>query len=232
VVFDVLRATTSMITALAHGAEAVIPVEEIADALALRQERPDVLLAGERNGLRIGADLTGGPAFDLGNSPREYSRERVYGRTIVTTTTNGTRALRACLGARRVLAGAILNLDAVAQWLLAEAPAHLILVCSGTHEEPAFEDLVGAGAVCEAVWTRFAVGHVSDSALVCRQVYSLWKSDLIGAARLCRNGRRLLAHPDLRDDVAFCLQRDAVPVLAELHPDGAVRLCRAEAPSQ
>src|SRR5689334_12937954 len=95
VVFDVLRATSSMVTALANGAEAIIPVSEIAEALAIQERNPRVLLAGERDGVRIQSALTGGIAFDLGNSPREFTRENVSGKTIVITTTNGTRALRA-----------------------------------------------------------------------------------------------------------------------------------------
>src|SRR5258706_9742252 len=80
VVFDILRATTSMITALANGAEAIIPVAEISEALALRQKNPSLLLAGERNGLRIRAELTGGIDFDFGNSPREFTADRVARR--------------------------------------------------------------------------------------------------------------------------------------------------------
>src|SRR5436190_11942294 len=94
VVFDVLRATSSMLVALNHGAEAIIPVGEIAEALAMKRERPDVLLAGEREGLRIRKELTGSINFDFGNSPREFTRDRVGGKTLVMTTTNGTRALR------------------------------------------------------------------------------------------------------------------------------------------
>src|SRR5882762_9621943 len=77
VVFDVLRATSTMVTALASGASAIIPVAEISEALAIRQKQPAVLLAGERDGMRIRAEQTGGTDFDLGNSPREYIRERV-----------------------------------------------------------------------------------------------------------------------------------------------------------
>src|SRR2546427_8263163 len=121
VVFDILRATTSMITALANGAEAIIPVEEIPEALALRQKNPGVLLAGERNGLRIRADLTGSIDFDLGNSPREFIAEKVRGKTIVMTTTNGTRALRACAHADTVLIGSFLNLRAIVNWIRREA---------------------------------------------------------------------------------------------------------------
>ena len=112
VVFDVLRATSSMVTALANGAEAIIPVSEISEALEIKREDPNVLLAGERNGLRIEANLTGSISFDLGNSPREFTKNRVAGKRIVITTTNGTRALRSCGHAKTVLIGSFLNLEA------------------------------------------------------------------------------------------------------------------------
>lgn len=79
VVLDVLRATSTMITALAHGAQAIVPVLTIENALAYRRQHPDVLLAGERDGLRISAGLAGGVEFDLGNSPSEFTSERVRG---------------------------------------------------------------------------------------------------------------------------------------------------------
>src|SRR6266498_2781299 len=77
VVLDILRATTTMMTALANGAEAIVPVAEIPEALAVKAQRPEVLLAGERDGLRIRAEHTGGIDFDLGNSPREFLAEKV-----------------------------------------------------------------------------------------------------------------------------------------------------------
>src|SRR6266436_142793 len=223
VVFDILRASTTMITALANGAEAIIPVAEISEALALKQLRPEVLLAGERQGLRIRKDLTGGTEFDLGNSPREYTAEKVQGKTIVMTTTNGTRALRACAGAKTVLIGSFLNLRANYNWLQEQRPANLILVCSGTYDEPALEDILAAGAICERIWPFYAGGHTSDSAEVARRLYPLLQFDLLGAMKHSRNGRRLLANPELRSDVWFCVQRETVPFAAELCADGAVR---------
>ena len=95
VVLDILRATSSMITALANGAEQILPVATIEEALAAKAEHPEALLCGERNGVRITAAQTGGTEFDLGNSPREYTAEVVTGKTLITTTTNGTRTLRA-----------------------------------------------------------------------------------------------------------------------------------------
>ena len=223
VVFDILRATTSMITALANGAEAIIPVADIAEALALRRKNPDVLLAGERHGLRIRADLTGGVDFHLGNSPREFTADQVLGRTIVMTTTNGTRALRACAGAHTVLIGSFLNLRATTNWLREKNPAHLILVCSGTGEEPALEDILAAGALCEKVWASYTGGHLSDSAEMVRRLYPLFQNNLLDAMKSSLNGRRLLANPDLRDDVPICVQRETASFAAAMLPSGAIR---------
>ena len=130
-----------MVSALAHGATAVIPVGEISEALALRRSDPTLLLAGERDGLRISGALAGGTEFDLGNSPREFSTDRVQGRQIAMTTTNGTRALRAASGARNVLIGSFLNLTETSKFIEKLAPAELILVCSGTYEGSAYEDV-------------------------------------------------------------------------------------------
>lgn len=224
VVYDVLRATSSMVTALANGAREIIPVCEVAEAVALRQARPDLLLAGERDGVRILRNLTGSVDFDLGNSPREFTRERVDGRSIAMTTTNGTRALQACRGARRVLVGSFLNLGAVAAWLARERVADLLVVCSGTHEEAAYEDVLGAGALCDAVWEQFSSGPVADSAQMAREIYRLASGDLLAAVQRARNARRLLALPELREDVALCLQRDIVDVLTEMSAAGSVRL--------
>jgi phosphosulfolactate phosphohydrolase-like enzyme len=149
VVFDVLRATSTFVTALHNGAKAVIPVSEIAEALAIRQKQPDVLLGGERDGVRIRAAQTGGVDFDLGNSPREYTPEKVRGKTIVSTTTNGTRALRACVGAETILAASFLNLMATAEFIKKIQPAQIVLVCAGTYENGADEDVLTAGALCE-----------------------------------------------------------------------------------
>ena len=223
VVFDVLRATTSMVTALTNGAREIIPVCEIAEAVALRQARPDLLLAGERNGLRILRAQTGSVDFDLGNSPREFTRDRVGGRAMAITTTNGTRALQACRGARRVLVGSFLNLGAVADWLARERVEKLLVVCSGTLEEASYEDVLGAGALCDAVWEQFSGGLVADSAQVAREIYRQGSGDLLAAVQRARNARRLLAVPELREDVTVCLQRATTNVLAELGADGVVR---------
>ncbi len=216
VVFDIFRATSTIVTALANGASEIIPVAEIPDALALRQRRPDVLLAGERDGLRIRADLTDGTDFDVGNSPREFIPARIHGKTIVLSTTNGSRALRACAHAQAVLVGSFLNLRATADYLARHPSASLLLVCSGTGEQSAYEDILGAGALAELLWPHFSPSDISDSATTALQIYQQSARDLMAAAAYSRNGRRLLANPDLRDDVAWCLQRDIFPLVAKL----------------
>jgi 2-phosphosulfolactate phosphatase len=223
VVFDVLRATSTMITALANGAETIFPVTDIPAALALRERLPGVLLGGERGGVRIRGAMTGGVEFDLGNSPRECTPERVRGRTIITTTTNGTRALQACTGADAVLAGAFLNLTATARWLKAHPPQRLVLVCAGTGEEAAWEDALTAGALWDAVAAFGGGWEPADSAHIARQLYLQSAADLLASMRFSRNARKLLAMPELAADVTNCLQRDTHPVVAVMGSDGAVR---------
>jgi 2-phosphosulfolactate phosphatase len=221
VVFDVLRATTSMIAALAQGAARIFPAGEIAEALELQRLHPGALLAGERDGVRIRATQTGGVDFDLGNSPREFTGPRVAGREIIMTTTNGTRALQACRGAGHIIAGAVVNLAAVAGWIEREKPARLLVVCAGTFEEAAYEDTWAAGALCELVWKQFQGATVADSARIAREIYLGTQGDPGGALQHSRNAQRLLANPELRDDVAFCWQRDALNVVGEVR-NGAV----------
>ncbi len=150
-VIDVLRASTTIATAIAGGAAGLVPVRDLAAA----RDRAaalgaGVLTGGERGGRRI-------DGFDLGNSPLEYAPDRVAGRTIVFTTTNGTAAIDACAAAREILVGAIVNRTAVAtacralSRLHGGAPVHL--VCAGTDGEVALEDLLGAGAILDAAAT-------------------------------------------------------------------------------
>lgn len=223
VVFDILRATSTFITALHHGAAAIIPVSEISEAVALRKKLPSVLLAGERDGVKIRAAQSGGIDFDFGNSPREFTPERVRGKTIVSTTTNGTRALQACAKAKTVLAGSFLNLTATANFLHGEKK--VLLICAGTGDNPAAEDIIAAGALVELLASgKTTHANKSVNSVAARSAYvqamlaNLEKS--LGAAE---NGRRLLAQPELHDDVAFCAQRDVFNLVARMDADGQLR---------
>jgi 2-phosphosulfolactate phosphatase len=219
VVFDVLRATSVMVTGLANGATGFLPTAEIPEAITLRSVNPGALLAGERGGLRIRASEAGGVEFDLGNSPREFTAEHVAGKTIISTTTNGTRALRACESAQIVAIASFLNLTTTANWLRHLSPALVTLVCAGTAEFPALEDGLCAGALCNLL-TGFAM---MDSARIGHHAYLHARSNLSAIIATSQNAQRLLAIPELRDDVEFCLQHDAYPVLAVLGADGSIR---------
>jgi 2-phosphosulfolactate phosphatase len=228
VVFDILRATSTFITALQNGAREIIPVSEISEAAARRRQQPDVLLAGERHGLRIQKSPAPAPEprppdytetdFDFGNSPREFRPEKVRGRTIVSTTTNGTRALRACAGAKHVLAASFLNLAATAKWLNQSPPAALLLVCAGTGDGVALEDVLAAGALAGLVG-----GEYTDATALAARAYLSAKADLPAALAATQNARRLLAIPELRADVAYCAQRDIFKITARLNPTGGLQ---------
>jgi 2-phosphosulfolactate phosphatase len=161
-------------------------------------------------------------SFELGNSPREFTREIVADKTIVMTTTNGTRALKTATRAGRILAASFLNLQATADWLVKEAPLELILICVGTEEEPAYEDALCAGALCDLLWEEWCEWGSSDSALIARKLFCQARHDLLGAMSQSRNGRRLLSLPDLSEDVQYCVQRDVLSTVLEMDSGGQV----------
>lgn len=226
VVFDILRATTTIITALAGGAAVIVPVADIAQALEESRKRPRALLAGERGGLRITAAQTGGVDFHLGNSPREFTAERVRDREIITTTTNGTRALRACLGARAVYPAAFINLSETARRVAETAPGEVLLVCAGTGEESAWEDTLAAGAMAVALGRLMPELPWSDATRVAVEVWLQNQANCRSALGLGTNGKRLLENPELAPDVAVCAELDTVPLAATQSPSGEISLLK------
>jgi 2-phosphosulfolactate phosphatase len=141
VVIDVLRATTTIIHALAAGATQVLPCLEVEEARLLAKTlATKVVLGGERAGGKIAG-------FDLGNSPLEYTPQAVGGKTLVFTTTNGTRAMNRCKSARRVLIGGFVNLSAICRELM--GAQEIALLCAGTDGQVTREDALFAGAVVE-----------------------------------------------------------------------------------
>lgn len=220
VVFDVLRATSTMLAAFDAGATTIKPVAEISEALAEKRSNPAVLLAGERDGVRIGAELTGGIEFDLGNSPREMTEENVRGRHLVSTTTNGTRAIRACSGAAHVSIASFANLAASAAWLTELNPDRLVLVCSGTGEESCLEDSSGAGALVLRLNDKVRDIQLADSAIMALCVYQQVAGELHEMVGKAANGKRLLKMPTLADDVAWCLENDRFSIVPTLSSFG------------
>ncbi|MCA9042299.1 MAG: 2-phosphosulfolactate phosphatase [Planctomycetaceae bacterium] len=144
VVIDILRATTTITTALANGARSVYAVQEVSEALALAEQFSEgaVLLGGERHGEKI-------EQFHLDNSPLAYTSEVVRDKEIIFTTTNGTRAMAHCRMAKTIYLGSFNNLSALATRLQEETPEELHLVCAGTDGLISHEDVLFAGAMCE-----------------------------------------------------------------------------------
>ncbi len=212
VVFDVLRATTVMVTALENGACAVIPclTPDAARQQAGIKVLGPALLAGERQSLAI-------PGFDLGNSPLEFRRERVAGRTVITTTTNGTRALQAAQSARRLLVGCLRNAPAVAQ-ALAKEP-EIVLVCAGTEDEFDLSDALGAGAVVAALQELGEI-DADDLSLALATLFRRSQGELMVEVAASRHGRRLV-ELGLAADVRFCLEHGTSSMVPEWQ-DGAL----------
>jgi 2-phosphosulfolactate phosphatase len=148
----------------------------------------------------------------------------VRGKTIVSTTTNGTRALRACVGAQTVLAASFLNLTATAQFIRRLQPSQIMLVCAGTRENAALEDVLAAGALGEMLLRDSSGLAVSDSVETALNACRKAKSNLFAAVSGAENARRLLAIPELRDDVAFCLRQDVYNLIATLGGDGTIHI--------
>jgi 2-phosphosulfolactate phosphatase len=206
VVFDVLRATTVMATALENGAVAVIPclTPEAARELAAARPAGSALLAGERQSLPI-------PGFDLGNSPESFTRELVAGKTVIMTTTNGTRALQAAQGAQRLFAGCLRNAPAVARRLSGEP--EIVLVCAGTEDEFDLSDALGVGAVIAALQESGEV-EADDLSQALAILFRASQVHLLKSVAASRHGRRL-ADLGLADDLRFCMEYGVSPMVPE-----------------
>ncbi len=199
VVIDVLRATSTITSALAAGAREVRCFASVSAARRARRamaRRPG-LLCGERNGRKV-------PGFDLGNSPGDFTPASCGGRTLLLTTTNGTRALGRTLQARDVVIGCFLNLSAVAAHLAA-GRGDVALLCSGTEGEVSAEDVAFAGALaCELAGHGLAL---TDSALEAVQVWRAARRSLIKFLARSRGGVPLVKI-GLERDILFCARRN------------------------
>jgi len=206
VVFDVLRATSSIITGLASGVEAIFPVRTVEEARERKVKDPDLLLAGERGGLPP-------EGFDLGNSPEEF--EKAKGRRVVMTTTNGTAAIESVRTASKVLIGALLNIDALANYLFTHPPGRLLLVCAGTGEEFSLEDAVAAGALVARLSDD---QRLSDSAIITRSLYEQVGDDLHEWVRQTQNGNAL--RKIVKDaDITWCARLSVFDLVCQLKGD-------------
>jgi 2-phosphosulfolactate phosphatase len=217
VVVDVLRASTVMVRALAAGCEAVVPCLEVDEAWRLTSDRPrgTALLAGERQGLPI-------PGFDLGNSPGAFTAAACRGKTLVMTTTNGTRAMLACRGADRVFIAAFANRSATVSALARlERPVHV--VASGTDGHVSFEDAVLAGSLVRALGGSGRPAG-NDQALIAAGLWDSVAREVdrgVPLAEVLARGRggRRVREIGLAPDIQAAAEVDSHPLVAELFRD-------------
>jgi len=201
-VIDVLRATTTIITALANGAQKVVPFLEPEQALYYKKSNACVL-GGERKSCII-------PGFDCGNSPFEYTTEKIAGKTFVISTTNGTRALHAVREAEHIYLAALVNAGAVAKRIIAEK-RDCVIVCSGTEGYFSSDDFLAAGAILYKA-KEYGEVHTNDLGDVAQLWYEKHKDFLVHALKNCFHGRRLL-NLGLEHDIDFCAKEDIFAVV-------------------
>jgi len=209
VVIDVLRASTSIAAALHHGARNVVPLDSADEAImrAKQLDRGETLLAGERRMLPI-------EGFDLGNSPLEFTREKVEGKTVLLTTTNGTAAVAGLAGARDVYIGAYANFTVVARALRAAVKqgADLTIICAGRDRTFSLEDAACAGRFVRAIARRATTAALSDAAVACLLVDRRYGDNLARLFGDAEHGRAL-ADAGFGADLEACARIDAYPVL-------------------
>jgi 2-phosphosulfolactate phosphatase len=213
VIIDIFRATSSICYGIDNGAEAIIPVSEVEECAAYREKGLDYLLAAERNG-----EVVAG--FDFGNSPFSYTKEKVAGKTVVLTTTNGTHALHLSRNAKKIVIGSFLNLTSLSNWLGAQ-DENILLVCAGWKNNFNLEDTVFAGAVIEKIKSQ--PFSLDDPAIAANDLYNIAKNDL-GAYLAKTSHSERLKKLGIEKDIAFCLNVDITTAIPVLDGEKLVRL--------
>ena len=213
VIIDIFRATSSICYGIENGAEAIIPVSQVEECAAYGEMGLGYLLAAERDGKVV-------DGFDFGNSPFSYTKQKVSGKTIVLTTTNGTHALHLSTKANRIIIGSFLNLTSVCNWLKAQNQ-NILLVCAGWKNNFNLEDTLFAGAITErlANYTHTA----DDAAIAAADLYSLAKEDLNAYLKKTSHSERL-KQLGIEADIDFCLNVDVATAIPVLDGNRLVRL--------
>jgi len=215
VVIDVLRATSTILAALINGCREVIPAIEIEEVINMSKnyEKDAYLLCGERN-------IDGIDGFHLSNSPLEYTADKVLDKTLLFTTTNGTKAIRKVVDAREVIMCSITNVDVVAEHL-ARQKRDTAFVCAGTDGQFSMDDVITAGAVISRLSEMVDDLELSDLAVVAEFLYRNSKGNLHGLLENSTHYKRLMAK-GLKADIDYCLTLNAAPVVG-IFKDGVIR---------
>ena len=216
VVIDVLRATSVMVMAISQGAQELLPVRTVEEAFELARGFPPgtTLLGGERGGKQI-------EGFDLGNSPREYQGEKIRGKRLIMTTTNGTKAFHSVASAREVIAGSFFNAGAIAARCL-RLGYDLFIFPSGNYGKFSLEDTVCGGMIIDLLLKKGGGPiHLSDAALCAHILYQKFGNSLSEALHLSSHGKYLISI-GLEEDLPYCARAD-ITDLVPVFRDGVIR---------
>ncbi len=205
VIIDIFRATSTITAVLHNGAKCVIPVASVAECIELGKIIPNSITAGERDG-KIAEGL------QYGNSPLEYSPGFIADKTLVLTTTNGTRLLHMISGASEIVIGSFLNLTAVCSYLMSSGK-NVLLACASWKDRFNLEDTLFAGAVVDRIGAEFSIN--CDSARAARHLYMCSEGNFREYLKDSSHYLRLSAY-GLQDDLAYCATADLHPVVPVL----------------
>lgn len=215
VVVDILRATSCMVTAFAHGVKSIIPVGSLEECEQYRNK--GCIAAAERDG-KIAK------GFDIGNSPFSFMEKTMKGKTIALTTTNGTIAIQRCESAAEVIIGSFLNRTIIGNYLINQTNDVLIL-CAGWKGKMNLEDTIFAGALVEDLKNHFYFEN--DSAFAAQTLYGCSKKDLFKFVTGNSSHYKRLKNLNLDKDIRFCLQNDIYPVIP-IMKEGALMKMKME----
>ncbi|MEI6050915.1 MAG: 2-phosphosulfolactate phosphatase [Bacteroidota bacterium] len=205
VIIDILRASSAIVTAFANGAATIIPVAEVSEAKDYKAR--GYLVAAERDGYVL--DFA-----DFGNSPFNFTKEKVEGKTIVYSTTNGTGIINLTSSAYMTVIGSFLNVGALTRWLIKQE-RNVLIFCAGWKNRFNIEDTVCAGAIAEVLMTSNLYSTICDSTLAAMDLWSLARHDLRGYIEKAAQRTRL-RDKKLDDCIDFCLSfdyTDKIPVM-------------------
>lgn len=216
VIIDLFRATSTMLAALANGCKEIVPSGEIEEVINMSKnyEKDSYLLCGERNTQAI-------EGFHLSNSPLEYTADKVSGKTLLMTTTNGTQAFKRVADAAEVLICSLTNVDAVAEYI-ADHQNDVIFVCAGTGGKFTTEDVITSGAVIYRLADKVEDMELGDLAVVSKILYENYADNLHGLLKYSKHYRKLM-DTGLEQDIDYCLTLNAAPVIG-IYKDGIVKL--------
>ena len=211
VVIDILRATSVITTAMNNGCKGVIPVLTVEEAAEIvRNSKEEFMLGGERNALKI-------EGFHYSNSPLEFTRETIDGKTLVMTTTNGTKAIKGCIGASNILIGAMVNAKATAKRIL-ELNNDVVIVNAGTYGEFSIDDFLCSGYIIDCV-LEAAQAELSDIAITSHYIYKN-NEDIHSFIKYASHYKRI-TELGLLEDLEYCCRKDIIEIVPE-YRDGII----------